>query len=290
MTAAIVPHLPTVPRLPPLGLIAGQGNLPVATARGMRAAGHPVICAALSGQAKTDELRPLCDALKIVGLLRLNQWIRVLKRHGCREAVMVGRVGASEMHAKFHLFRYVPDWRAGRVWFIRTRHDKRNDALLCAVADELASGGITLIDGRPFVPDALATPGLMTGTKPAAAIAADIDFAWPLLKRANELLIGQALTVKDKAVIAVEAVEGTDRLIERTGQFCKRKGWVLCKAANPNQDMRFDVPTVGIATVENLAKHGGGALVLEVGRTIMLDKEQLIARADQLGIAIIGRE
>jgi UDP-2,3-diacylglucosamine hydrolase len=274
---------------PPLGLIAGQGNLPIETARGMRAAGRRVVCAALSGNARVDELRPLCDRVHVVGLLRLNQWIRVLKRQGCAEAVMVGRVGASEMLAKFHLFRYLPDWRAGRVWFIRARHDKRNDKLLCAISDELQSGGIRLIDGRPFVPESLATPGLMTRTAPSAAVQADIDFAWPLLKRANELLIGQALTVKDRAVIAVEAVEGTDRLIERTGQFCKRKGWVLCKAANPGQDMRFDVPTVGVATVELLAKHGAGALVLEVGRTIMLEKQQMLARADALGIAVIGQ-
>lgn len=274
----------------PLGLIAGQGNLPLETARGIRASGRPVICLALAGQAKTEELRALCDSVRVVGLLRLNQWIRVLKRHGCRDAVMVGRVGASEMHARFHLFRYLPDWRAARIWFFRARHDKRNDRLLQAVAQELQSGGITLIDGRPFVPESLATLGLMTRTTPSAAIQADIDFAWPLLKRANELLIGQALAVKDRTVIAVEAMEGTDRLIERTGEFCKRKGWVLCKAANPNQDMRFDVPTVGLATVEKLHSHGGGALVLEVARTIMLEKEKLLARADQLGIAVVGRE
>src|SRR3982750_2491919 len=218
-----------------LGLIAGQGNLPVETARGMRAAGKRVVCAALSGNARVEELRGVCDAVKVVGLLRLNQWIRVLKREGCAEAVMVGRVGAAEMHARFHLFRYVPDWRTARVWFVRLRHDKRNDRILAAVADELQSGGITLVDGRPFVPESLATAGVMTRRAPSAQVQADIDFAWPLLQRANELLIGQALTVKDRAVIAVEAVEGTDRLIERTGQFCKRKGWVLCKAANPNQ-------------------------------------------------------
>jgi DUF1009 family protein len=278
-----------MPEMPPLGLIAGQGNLPLETARGMRVAGHRVVCAALSGNARVDELRPLCDALQVVGLLRLNQWIRVLKRRGCSEAVMVGRVGASEMHARFHLFRYVPDWRAARVWFIRARHDKRNDRLLTAIADELQSGGIRLIDGRPFLPESLATAGLMTRSAPTAAVQADIDFAWPLLKRANDLLIGQALTVKDRAVIAVEAVEGTDRLIERTGQFCKRKGWVLCKGANPQQDMRFDVPTVGPATIELLARHGAGALVLEAERTIMLEKEKLLARADALGIAVVGQ-
>jgi UDP-2,3-diacylglucosamine hydrolase len=275
---------------PPLGLIAGQGSLPLETARGMRAAGHRVICAALSGQAMVPELRQLCDKVLIVGVVRLNQWIRVLKRNGCRQAVMVGRVGAKQMHTRFHLFRYVPDWRTARVWFFRVRHDKRNDALLKAVADELQSGGITLIDGRPFVPENLATLGLMTKTPPSAAMQADIDFAWPLLKRANELLIGQALAVKDRSVIAVEAIEGTNRLIERTGELCKRKGWVLCKASNPNQDMRFDVPTVGIATLEKLHAHGGGAMVLEAARTIMLEKEKLLARADQLGVAVIGRQ
>src|SRR5215216_2779871 len=128
---------PVLPSPPPLGLIAGQGNLPIETARGMRAAGHRVVCAALSGNARVEELRAVCDSVHGVGMIRLNQWIRVLKRRGCAEAVMVGRVGASEMHARFHLFRYLPDWRAGRVWFFRTRHDKRNDALLSAVAEEL---------------------------------------------------------------------------------------------------------------------------------------------------------
>lgn len=274
----------------PLGLIAGQGDLPLATARGMRAAGKRVICCAFGGHARIAELRELCDVVKVVGLLRLNQWIRTFRRHGCHEAVMVGRVGASEMHERFHLFRYVPDWRAARVWFFRARHDKRNDRLLAAVAEELESGGVRLIDGRPFVPENLATTGVMTRTQPSAALLADIDFAWALTRRANELLIGQALTCKDRAVIAVEAVEGTDRLIERTGQFCKRRGWVLCKASNPQQDMRFDVPTVGVATVELLHKNGGGAMVLEAGRTIMLEKERLLARADELGVAVLGRE
>ena len=96
----------------PLGLIAGQGALPIETARGMRAAGRHVVCAALAGQARLEELQPLCDRLAVVGLLRIGQWIRTLKRNGCREAVMVGRVGKAEMYERFHLFRYVPDWRA----------------------------------------------------------------------------------------------------------------------------------------------------------------------------------
>jgi DUF1009 family protein len=274
----------------PLGLIAGQGTLPLETARGMREAGRKVICAAMGGQARVDDLRPLCDRLYVVGMLRLNQWVRVLKRNGCREAVMVGRVGKSEMYQRFHLFRYMPDWRTARVWFWRVKHDKRTATLLKALADELEAGGVALIDGRPFVPESLASAGVMGKVVPSARMEADIGFAWPLLKRVNELLIGQALTCMDKEIIAVEAVEGTDRVIERTGQFCKRKGWVLCKAANPNQDMRFDVPTVGLKTVERLAAAGGGVLVVEVGRTIMLEKEALLKRADELGVAVVGRE
>jgi DUF1009 family protein len=279
-----------IPPGSPLGVIAGQGTLPLETARGIRAAGHPVICAALSGQARIDELRPLCDQFSIVGLLRINQWIRRLKRHGCTHAVLVGRVGKAEMYQRFHLFRFLPDWRAARIWLFRVKHDKRTATLLKALADELHAGGITLIDGRPYVPDSLASPGILTRTQPSAATQADIDFAWPLLKRLNELLIGQALTCKDREIIAVEAVEGTDQIIERTGHFCKRKGWILCKASNPNQDMRFDVPTVGVATIENLHAQGATALVLEAGRTIMLEKEKLLKRADELSITVIARE
>ncbi|MEI8196989.1 MAG: UDP-2,3-diacylglucosamine diphosphatase LpxI, partial [Phycisphaerae bacterium] len=266
----------TTSPLPALGLIAGQGTLPVETARGMKAAGHRVICAALAGQTLEDQLRPHCDVFTTVGLIRINQWIRVLKRHGCTEAVMVGRVAKEGIYQRFHLFRYLPDWRVARVWFYRLRHDKRNDALLRAVAAELASGGIHLIDGRPFVPNALATQGVMTKRQPSAAMLADADFAWPILRAVNELLVGQSVAVKDREIIAIEAVEGTDRLMERAGALCQRGGWVLCKASNPNQDMRFDVPTVGVQTVENLRKHGGGALFLEAGRTIMLEREQLL--------------
>lgn len=272
-----------------IGLIAGQGTLPVETARGMKAAGHRVICAALAGQTLEDQLRPHCDVFNTVGLIRINQWIRVLKRHGCTEAVMVGRVAKEGIYQRFHLFRYLPDWRVARVWFYRLRHDKRNDSLLRAVAAELASGGIHLIDGRPFVPSALATQGVMTKRQPSAAMLADADFAWPILRAVNELLVGQSVAVKDREIIAIEAVEGTDRLMERASTLCQRGGWVLCKASNPNQDMRFDVPTVGVQTVENLKKHGGAALFLEAGRTIMLDREQLLQRADELGVVVVGR-
>ena len=273
----------------PIGLIAGQGTLPIAVARGLKAAGHPVICLGLSGQSQEAELTELCDAFYRVGLIRLNQWIRVLRRQGARRTVMVGRVAKERMYDRFHMFRYMPDWRTARLWLVRLRHDKRSDRLLRAVADELASGGVEIMDALPYIPELLASSGVMTRCQPGAGILADVDFAWPMLRQVNTLLIGQSLACKDREIIAVEAVEGTDRMIERAGALCKRGGWVLCKASNPNQDMRFDVPTIGPATIERLKKQGAAAVVVETGRTIMLDKPELLKLADELGIVVMGR-
>ena len=278
-----------LPDAEPIGLIAGQGTLPIAVARGLKAAGHPVICLGLSGQSREEELAAICDVFKRVGLIRLNQWIRVLRRHAATRTVMVGRVAKERMYDRFYMFRYMPDWRTARLWLVRLRHDKRSDRLLRAVADELASGGVEIMDALPYIPDLLASPGVMTHGRPGADIAADVDFAWPLLRQVNTLLIGQSLACKDREIIAVEAVEGTDRMIERAGALCKRGGWVLCKSRNPNQDRRFDVPTIGPATIERLKKFGAAAVVVEAGRTIMLDKPDLLKLADKLNIAVIGR-
>ena len=147
-----------------------------------------------------------------------------------------------------------------------------------------------LIDAREHIPELLAERGVMTRRKPTAESLADMEFAWPLLQRINELLIGQCISCLNREIIAVEAVEGTDRMIERTQGLCPRGGWILCKASNPNQDVRFDLPTVGPATIENLKRGGAAALILQAGKTIMLEKPALLKLADDLGIVVIGRE
>lgn len=272
-----------------MGIIAGQGMLPVVVATHLKAAGYKVICLGLSNQSREDLLRPLCDVFARVGLVRINQWIRIFRRHGASQTVILGRVAKEKIYDRFYMLRYIPDWRTVRVWFFRTRQDKRSDWLLRTVADELASGGITVVDYLPYVPQLLADEGVMTTARPGISVSADIDFAWPLLRQVNTLLIGQSLACKNREIIAVEAMEGTDRMIERAGNLCKNGGWVLCKASNPNQDIRLDVPTVGPATIENLKRCGAAALVLEAGRTIMLDKPDLLKKADDLGIVVIGR-
>jgi len=275
----------------PLGLIAGEGELPKLVARGARAAGRPVVIVGLRGAAD-PELRVLGDRFCWRGVVQLGRWIRVFRRAGCREVIMAGRVRKAAMFGGprwLQFLQYLPDLTSIRVWYRHAR-DKRNDTLLGAVADELARRGLTLIDSTRYCPEALAPAGVLTRRGPTAAVQADAEFGWPLARQVAALDIGQAIAVKEREVIAVEAIEGTDRLIERTGPLCPQGGWTLIKVAKPNQDMRFDVPTVGPHTIENLHRNRAAALVIQAGKTILLERERMLALADQYGITVVARE
>jgi DUF1009 family protein len=271
----------------PLGLIAGEGVFPMLVARGARAAGRRVVCAALAGNA-APELQAEVDVFRWVGVLRLGQWIRMLRAAGCEQAIMVGRVRKSQMYSRWRYFQYVPDVRTIKIWFTRLRRDKRDHAVLLAVADELAKEGITLIDSTAYCADQLSTLGVMTRTQPTAGQWADIRFGYDICRTVSKMDIGQAIAVMDKDVIAVEAVEGTNVMIERAGRYCKVGGWTLIKVANTQQDMRMDVPSIGVTTIEKLAEARAGCLVLEPGKTILLEKEKVLELADRHKIAVVG--
>jgi DUF1009 family protein len=160
--------------------------------------------------------------------------------------------------------------------------------LLSALADELAGGGIVLENSTMYCREHLATSGTMTKNQPNRPVEGDIEFGWEIAKKLGELDIGQAIAVKEKEVIAVEAIEGTAKMIERAGEFCKSGGWTLIKTSKPNQDMRFDVPCVGPDTIRSLAENGAKCLVVEAGKTIIIDKPTTIKLADEAGIAILG--
>ena len=270
-----------------VGLIAGQGLLPVLVARGMHAAGRRVCCVGLRDQFDAT-LPGACDEFHPAGIVQIGKWIRTFRRWGVHEAVMVGRVAKIRMHDPFRLLRQLPDWRAINLWYRQLRHDRRNAAVLAAVADELARNGITLIDSTTYIPDHLAAPGTMGRVKPSAQQQADIDFAWPLLLRAVEIGIGQSIAVRERDVIAVEAVEGTDAMIDRAGALCRVKGWVLLKTASGGHDMRADVPTIGVETIEHAAQAGCGCIAVGVGRVILIDMPSVLAAADRMGIAVVG--
>ncbi|MCA9245200.1 MAG: UDP-2,3-diacylglucosamine diphosphatase LpxI [Phycisphaerales bacterium] len=280
-----------MPDSEPLGLIAGAGELPFAVARGARAAGRRVVAVGLRGFAD-PALATNVDHLLWRGVARLGGWIRALRRAGCRDVVMVGRVSKVDMFAGprwLQWLQYLPDLTTIRVWYFHTR-DKRNDTLLGAVADEFERRGITMIDSTQYCPETLAEVGVLTRCAPSRAVLDAADFAWPILKQVASLDIGQSIAAKEREIIAVEAIEGTDRLIERAGQLCPAGGWTLIKVAKPNQDMRFDVPTIGPATIENLRANRAAGLIVEAGKTIILQKAETLALADKLRIPIVGRK
>jgi DUF1009 family protein len=201
---------------------------------------------------------------------------------------MVGRVSKGRMYDPLKFIRYIPDLRAARLWFGVLRNDRRSNALLRAVARELQSEGIRLIDSTRYIPEQLAQLGPMTRLRPSLGQLQDVRFGLPLALRMGELDVGQSIAVKDREVIAVEAVEGTDRMIERAGKLCRSGGWTLIKVAKPIQDMSLDVPTVGPQTIEKLRQTGARCLACEAQRVIMLDREEMLEAAERAGIAVLG--
>lgn len=278
------------PPQPPLGLIAGAGELPRLVANGARRRGRAIVIVALRGFAD-PALRDVADSFCWRGVARLGGWIRRFRRAGCREVVMVGGVRKTMMFAAprwVQWLRYVPDWTSIKVWYRHAR-DKRNDTVLGAVADMLQRKGLTLIDSTIYCPEALAGEGVLTPFEPPRAVLDDANFAWPLAKQIAALDIGQSVAVKEREIIAVEAIEGTDALIERAGRLCRAGGWTLVKVAKPNQDMRFDVPTVGPTTIENLHKARAAGVVIEAGKTFVLERARTLELAARHKIALIGR-
>lgn len=271
----------------PLGLIAGEGIFPILVARGARAAGRKIVCAGFAGHAWPD-LQRECDAFKWVSIARMNQWVRHLRSGGCSEAIMVGRVAKTGIYDRWRYFRYIPDRRSlGVIWRV-VRRDKRPQAILGAVMDELSSAGITLIDSTQYCTEHLATAGVMTRRQPTPQQWEDIRFGYEICRNISRMDIGQSIAVIDKDVIAVEAVEGTNAMIERAGSLCKVGGWSMIKVSNTHQDMRVDVPTIGMVTIEKLAAARAGCIVLEPGKTIILEKPKVLELADRYKIAVVG--
>jgi UDP-2,3-diacylglucosamine hydrolase len=271
----------------PLGLIAGEGVFPVLVADGARRAGRKVVCAAFAGHA-WESLREHVDVYQPVGLMRVNSWIKALKAEGCSEAIMVGRVAKDQVYDRWRYLRYIPDARAVRLFWNVWRHDKRPQAFLHALIDELASAGIILIDSTKYSSEHLTDRGVLTKKQPTEHQWADILAGYDICRSISKMDIGQCIAIVDRDVIAVEALEGTNAMIERAGKLCKRGGWMLIKAANTYQDMRVDVPSIGTTTIEKLHANGCTAVVLDAGKTIMLEKPKVIELANRYKMTIVG--
>jgi DUF1009 family protein len=272
----------------PIGLLAGWGNFPIAFARKARAVGVPVVCVGLRGMA-SPELAGLTSRFYWARPAQLGRMVRCFKREGVRRAVMAGKVPKADiLHRPWKVVSLWPDWRTVRFWFCRPRRDNRDDSLLLALIDEFARDDIHFESALDLCPELLVNPGVLTRRRPTAREEADVAFGWELARRMGALDVGQSVAIKELAVLAVEAIEGTDRMIARAGELCRAGGFTVVKVAKPSQDMRFDVPTVGTSTVEALRRAGGRVLAIEAAKTILLDGAATVALADRYGISIVA--
>ncbi len=278
---------------PPIGLIAGWGRYPVVIAQALQAAGHTVHCVGLKNHAD-PQLREICDGYYSCGIAKVGHHIGFFRRRGITQATMAGKVFKHKvLFGRWGWLSLVPDLRTFKMFFplfIAGKDDRRDDTILTVIVNEFARSGIELAPATNFAPELLVKQGLLTRRAPTAAERADIEFGWQLAKEMGRLDIGQSVAVKGRAVIAVEAIEGTDECIRRAGQFCPHGGFTVVKVAKPQQDMRFDVPTIGIGTIESLIAARGKVLAIEAGKTIVIDQEAVVRLADEHGVSVVALE
>ena len=263
-----------------LGLIAGKGRFPFLVAEEAKRAGYRVVCCGISKEAEAN-LGKATDAYREIKLGQLKALRDFFKREGVSEAIMAGKI------EKVRVFQgdVRPDLEMAKV-LLKTR-DFRDDSLLGGIAHYLSEHGIELQDSTRFLKEALLGEGVLGKRRPSREVQEDIDFGWGVAKALAGLDIGQTVVVKRKAVLALEAIEGTDETIRRGGVL-GQGGITVVKVAKPNQDMRFDVPAVGLGTLERLIEAKAKALAFEAGKTIFMDRVEFIKKADQAGMALVG--
>ena len=277
----------------PIGLIAGWGSFPLQVAQSLRKAGHPVYCVGITDHA-SEELESICTDVMWAGVGRLGRHMRYFRRNGAKHVTMAGKLFKADMLYSGSLWlKHLPDWTCLCTFgpaLLGRKRDARDDTLLLAVTDSFTKRGMEVCAATNFAPELLVDEGILVGKKLSHAHRLDVDAGWRVARQMGAMDIGQSITVKDGTVIAVEAIEGTDACIDRTGQLCRRGGWTLVKVSKPNQDMRFDVPTIGPQTVERVHGAGGKVIAIEADKTIVVEREETIALARKLGVTIIAMD
>jgi UDP-2,3-diacylglucosamine hydrolase len=260
------------------GLIAGNGRFPFLVLEGARSQGIEMAVIALKEEA-SPELEKIAKRLHWVSLGELSKAIELMQSEGVKRAVMAGQVKHSKIFSSIR-----PDWKLAKLLFALPR--KNTDSLIGAVAKVLEEEGIQLVDSTMFLKPLLPEAGVLTRRAPNENEAADIEFGLGIARHIAAKDIGQTVVVADLACVAVEAMEGTDETIARAARFANGRPMVVVKVSKPRQDMRFDVPVVGLPTVESMKLAGATALAIDANRTLLFDREQLIATADEAGISI----
>ena len=268
-----------------LGLIAGNGQFPFLVLDAARSLGHEITIVAIKDEAFPElqavAAKPPAAPVHGVNLGQVGKCIELLERAGCSQAVFAGQVKHTKIFGGV-----IPDLTALSV--IKRWKTRNTDTLIGTVADVMREHGIELLDSTAFLAPLLAESGTLTRRSPTEAERADLAFGYQMADTIAGLDIGQTICVKDRAVVAVEAMEGTDETIARAGRLAG-SGVTVVKVAKPNQDMRFDVPVAGIATIEAMRAAGATVLSVDAGKTLLLDGAAMIDAANGAGIAIVGR-
>lgn len=263
-----------------LGLIAGTGELPKAVASEARALGYSVFAIALDPLADRS-LSSYVDEIRWVNVGKFSEIIDTLKKYDIKEAIMIGKVSKSLLYKS----NIIPDLRAIKLLF--SLKDRSDESILLAIAKELEKEGITLLNIVSLSSSLLTPEGILTDDSPTEDEWKDIAFGWKIAKEIGRLDIGQTVVVKNQAVMAVEAIEGTDEAIKRGGRLAG-KGAVVVKVSRPNQDMRFDVPVVGLNTIGSMIEAGARTLALEAKKSLILNKDKMIEESKKAGIVVVG--
>jgi hypothetical protein len=275
----------------PVGIVAGWGQYPVLIARSLHAAGVPTVIVAIRDHA-SPELEQWSDRVRWLGVCKLGAHRRWLRKHGAKQVALAGKLFKDRI--LFHglgWMNHLPDLECLRTFyphFMARTSDTRDDSLLGAIVQSFERAGMKIVPGTDFVPSLLIETGTLSASQPGFAVLRDMEFGWRIAKQMGELDIGQSVTVRDQTVLCVEAVEGTDACIERTGQVCPRGGFTLVKVAKPKQDMRFDLPTIGLQTLQRFHRAGGKAILVESEKTILIDRQAVLDYANRHRISLVA--
>jgi len=266
-----------------VGLLCGSGLLPLRVAETLARKGSRVVAVGIEGEAD-PAIGSVADEMHWTGIAKLGHWIQLFKAAGAEVILMCGAIRKRRMFGGKAAM--LPDWRSVKLWYGKLA-SKADHSILGAVAHEFEEEGIRVARIPECCPELLAEPGCLTRRRPTRRQWGDIRFGWPIAKQVAALQIGQCIVVKDRAVVAVEAIDGTDVALQRGGSLAGGDA-VAVKVVKEGHDERFDIPCIGPDTADTMGRCGVGVLALEARRTILLDRDEVKKRADAAGVCIVA--
>lgn len=273
-----------------IGVLAGWGEYPIVVAQALRRQGAQVV-----GLGVEDHVDPyfadLCTHYRQIGVAKLGAAVRFYQQHHVAHATMAGKIHKTLLFKKFYILKHLPDLLFLKTFyphFITLSRDRKDDTMLSTIVNAFADHGIHFAPATDFAPELLVKHGLIAGRPLSRSQKKDVEFGWHLASEMGRLDVGQTVCVKGRAVLAVEAVEGTDECIQRAGKLCPAGKFTVVKVAKPQQDMRFDVPTVGVGTLEQMHAAGARVLAVEANKTIFIDQESVLRAANHYGITVVA--